>query len=189
VTAPVDAGRPAPPLTALGPRATEIVAAARRLLDEEGPEALTMRRLGEALSMKAPSLYKHLPGKGAVEGLLVEQALLELGTRLRAAVDGLTPDRAVGPLLAAYRRAALDEPALYQLATVGPRVRELLAPGLEDWSGEPFLLVMGEPYLAQVVWSAAHGMASLELDGRYPPDTDTEQTWAAATAAFTAALG
>ena len=60
---------------------------------------------------------------------------------------------------------------------------------MEDWAGEPFLLVMGEPYLAQVVWSAAHGMVSLELDGRYPPDSDLDRTWAEAAAAFTAALG
>ena len=54
----IDARRPAPPLTPLGPRATEIVGAARRLLENEGTDALTMRRLGEALSMKAP-----LPGR------------------------------------------------------------------------------------------------------------------------------
>lgn len=184
----IDAARPAPPLTPLGPRATEIVTAARRLLDTEGPDALTMRRLGEVLSMKAPSLYKHLPGKGAIEVLLVEQGLLELGGRLRAAIDGLTPAKAVGPLLAAYRQAALDEPNLYALSTVGPLDRDHLAPGLEDWAGEPFLLVMGEPYRAQVVWSAAHGMASLELDGRYPPATDLDHTWAAAASVFTASL-
>jgi hypothetical protein len=49
--------------------------------------------------------------------------------------------------------------------------------------------VMGEPYLAQVVWSAAHGMVALELDGRYPPDSDLDRTWAEAAAAFTTALG
>jgi AcrR family transcriptional regulator len=165
------------------------VAAARELLEAEGPDALTMRRLGEVLSMKAPSLYKHLPGKGAIEVLLVEQGMLELGGRLRAAIDGLAPHGAVRPLLDAYRQAALDEPNLYRLATVGPLTREHLAPGLEDWAGEPFLLVMGEPYRAQVVWSAVHGMASLELDGRYPPDTDIERTWSTAAATFIAALG
>lgn len=185
----IDASRPAPPLTPLGPRATEIVAAARELLEAEGPAALTMRRLGEVMSMKAPSLYKHLPGKGAIEVLLVEQGLLEIGGRLRAAIDGLTPAKAVRPLLDAYRQAALDEPNLYRLATIGPLTRDQLAPGLEDWAGEAFLLVIGEPYRAQVVWSAVHGMASLELDGRYPPDTDVERTWSAAAATFTAALG
>jgi AcrR family transcriptional regulator len=185
----IDASRPAPALRPLGPRATEIVAAARRLLEDEGPEALTMRRLGEELSMKAPSLYKHVEGKAAIELVLVEEALVELGGALREGIDGLTPTRAVGPLLATYRRMGLDHPNLYRLATLGELRRDELIDRLEDWAGEPFLLVMGEPYLAQVVWSAAHGMVTLELDGRYPPDSDLDRTWAEATTAFTAALG
>ena len=148
-----------------------------------------MRRIGDELSMKAPSLYKHFAGKAAIELVLIEEALVEMGGALRAAIDGLTPARAVAPLLTAYRRTALAHPDLYRLATVGELRRDELVEGLEDWAGEPFLLVMGEPYLAQVVWSAAHGMVTLELDGRYPPDSDLDRTWAEAAAAFTAALG
>ncbi len=184
----IDARRPPPVPRALGSRATEIVSVARRLLEDEGPEALTMRRLGHELSMKAPSLYKHVSGKSAIEVVLIEHALLEMGTALRQAVDGLTPTAAVRPLLATYRGMAGQHPNLYRLATLGPLRRDELVPGLEDWAGEPFLLVMGEPYLAQVVWSAAHGMVVLELDGRYPPATDLDRTWAQATSAFTAAL-
>jgi AcrR family transcriptional regulator len=160
--------------------------AARRLLDDEGADALTMRRLGEELSIRAPSIYKHFDGKAAVESVLVEQGLAEVGARLREAIHGRLPADAIGPLLDAYRRTALDRPNLYRLATAGPLRRDALVPGLEDWAGEPFVLVMGEPYLAQVVWSAAHGMVSLEIDGRYPPDTDLERTWAEARGAFAA---
>jgi hypothetical protein len=32
-------------------------------------------------------------------------------------------------------------------------------------------------------------MVTLELDGRYPPDSDLDRTWSEAAAAFTAALG
>jgi len=181
---PIDAGRPAPRPRELAPRASELALAARRLLDEEGPDALTMRRLGEELSIRAPSIYKHFDGKPAVELVLVEQGLAEMGAALRAAIHGRTPADAVGPLLAAYRRTAREHPNLYRLATAGPLRRGDLVPGLEDWAGEPFVLVMGEPYLAQVVWSAAHGMVSLEIDGRYPPDTDLERTWGEARGAF-----
>jgi AcrR family transcriptional regulator len=185
----IDADRPAPAARALAPRALEIVAAARRVLEEEGPEALTMRRVGDELSMKAPSLYKHFAGKAAIEVVLIEEAFVELGGALWAAVHGLTPAAAVEPLLTTYRRMGLEHPNLYRLATVGELRRDELVEGLEDWAGEPFLLVMGEPYLAQVVWSAAHGMVTLELDGRYPPDSDLDRTWAEAIAAFVAALG
>jgi AcrR family transcriptional regulator len=181
----IDASRPAPGPRELAPRAGELAVAARRLLEEEGPDALTMRRLADALTIRAPSIYKHFDGKPAIELVLVEQGLTAMGAALREAIHGRSPADAVGPLLAAYRRTATDRPNLYRLATVGPLPREDLVPDLEDWAGEPFLLVMGEPYLAQVVWSAAHGMVSLEIDGRYPPDTDLDHTWAEARDAFT----
>jgi hypothetical protein len=46
---------------ALSPRAREIVAVARDVLETEGAEALTMRRLADRLGIRAPSLYRHLP--------------------------------------------------------------------------------------------------------------------------------
>jgi AcrR family transcriptional regulator len=66
-----------PQAAPLPPRAAQIVAAARVLLESEGAGALTMRRLGQALGIQAPSLYKHLPGKHAVEVALIEAGLTE----------------------------------------------------------------------------------------------------------------
>jgi AcrR family transcriptional regulator len=149
-----------------------------------------MRRLGEVVGMRAPSLYKHLPGKPAVTGAVVEQAMLELGIALHAAVaDDAQPRPArISRLLSAYRERALAFPHLYRLATSGPLDRDQLSPGLEDWAGEPFFLVTGEPYLAQALWAASHGTVILELDGRYLPGSDLDCTWAALVAAFAAAL-
>ena len=48
-----------PSLRELSPRAAEIVAVARQVLEAEGPDALTMRRIGDELSMKAPSASRH----------------------------------------------------------------------------------------------------------------------------------
>ena len=92
------------------------------------------------------------------------------------------------PLLTTYRDVARAHPNLYRLATVGRLRRDDLVPGLEDWAGAPFFLVAGDPYLAQAMWSAAHGMVILELDGRYPPDSDLDRTWREAAAAFAAAI-
>jgi AcrR family transcriptional regulator len=180
----IDADVPPPPPPPRSERVTQIVAAARRVLEDEGAEAVTMRRIGEELAIRGPSLYKHVTGKARIELLLVEDALAELGTILRAAVHGLAPSEAVAPLFAAYRSAARAHPNLYRLATVGPIRREELPDGLEDWAGEPFLLTLGEPYLAQAAWSAAHGMVILELDDRYPPDSELDRTWEAAVEAF-----
>jgi hypothetical protein len=89
-------------------------------------------------------------------------------------------------LLATYRHEAKAQPNLYRLATAGPLPRNRLPAGLEDWAGEPFLTVTGEPHLAQALWSFAHGMVILELDGRFPPGADLDRTWAEGAAAFSA---
>ncbi|XVQ11627.1 TetR/AcrR family transcriptional regulator [Spirillospora sp. CA-255316] len=170
-----------PALTPLTPRAAEIVSAARDLVEESGPEALTMRVLADRIGIRAPSLYKHFPDKGAVEAALIEQGLAEMGAALRAAVAG---ERPVSELLRAYRAQALASPNLYRLGTAGPLPRERLAPGLEDWAGEPFFLAVGEPYLAQALFAFAHGMVILEIDRRFPEGSDLDRTWAEGARAF-----
>ncbi|GAA3442442.1 TetR/AcrR family transcriptional regulator [Planomonospora venezuelensis] len=103
-----------------------------------------------------------------------------------AEAGGAEAGGVIGAVLRAYRSAALARPALYRLTTSGPLARERLAPGLEEWSGTPLFLAAGEPYLAQALWSFAHGMVVLELDGRYPEGSDLDRTWAEGARAFAA---
>ncbi|WP_449061339.1 TetR-like C-terminal domain-containing protein [Planomonospora algeriensis] len=103
-----------------------------------------------------------------------------------AASTGTDDTGVIGAVLRAYRAAALARPNLYRLTTSGTLPRERLAPGLEEWSGTPLFLAAGEPYLAQALWSFAHGMVILELDGRYPEGSDLERTWAEGARAFAA---
>jgi AcrR family transcriptional regulator len=175
---PRPAGTPRPA------RLAEIVAAAFHLLDTEGAGALTMRRLGDAMGMRAPSLYKHVRDKEALEAALVEDVLFDVGDELHAAVAEGGRDGAVAGVLRTYRAHGLARPNRYRLATSGRLPRELLPDGLEDWAGQPFFLAGGEPHRAQALWSLAHGMVILEIDGRYPSDSDLDRTWEAAIAAF-----
>jgi AcrR family transcriptional regulator len=170
-----------PALTPLTPRATEIVSAARGLLEEGGPEALNMRGLADRIGIRAPSLYKHFPDKAALELALIEQAFAEIGTALYAAVAAEQPTL---ELLRAYRAYATANPNLYRLATAGPLPRERLAPGLEDWAGAPFYLATGNSHRAQALFSFAHGMVILEIDDRFPDDSDLDRTWNAGVQAF-----
>jgi AcrR family transcriptional regulator len=167
---------------------TQIVEAARDLLENEGPEALTMRRVAEILGIRAASLYKHLPGKGAVENALIEIGLTEVGGAMHAALATLAPDTtppdAVEALLSAYRAFAFAHPNLYRLATSGTVDRSALTPTLEDWAGEPFLLATGDPYVGQALWAAAHGLVILILDRSLLPGSDVARTWRAVAEAF-----
>jgi AcrR family transcriptional regulator len=143
-----------------------------------------MRTLADELGIRAPSLYKHVAGKAAIEVVLIESALTEIGHTLRGAL--VQPGRRgpVDALLLAYRRYARAHPNLYRLATAGRLPRSELTPGLEDWAGEPFLLTAREPHRARALWSFAHGMVILELDGRFPDASDLDRTWAEGAAAF-----
>lgn len=168
------------------PRANQIIDTARVLLEAVGSDGLTMRRLADELGIRAPSLYKHVDGRPALELALVEIGLDETGLAVHAAVEG-SNGNPVSALLAAYRAMGLANPEVYRLITASSFPRAGLLPGLEAWAGEPFFLAVGEPYLAQALWSFAHGTLILELDQRFLDGSNLDQTWHAGTEAFTAA--
>jgi AcrR family transcriptional regulator len=167
-----------------------VVAAGRQLLEEEGPEALTMRRLAERVGIRAPSLYKHLPDKAALEAAIIATGFEEAATAFEQAVDragggaGVGAGDALVELAAAYRRFALEHPHLYRLMNNGPLPREQLPPGLEGRTAAPLVRVAGSQARARAVWAFAHGMVMLELDQRFPPDADLDAAWQAGIAAF-----
>ncbi len=177
---------PAPP--ARTARVSEAVAAARRILEDEGTDRLTMRRLADDMGIQAPSLYKHFSGKADLELLLIEDALFDIGDATHRALHEPDHDSAVLSLLLRYRAGALSGPNLYRLATSGPIARHRLPVGLEEWAGNPWFVVTGDPALAQALWSLAHGMVVLELDDRYTPGSDLDLTWRAGSAAFERAV-
>lgn len=178
---PEPAGPPEPDW--LTPRAAEILAAARGLLEERGPQALTMRAVAEAVGIRAPSLYKHFPDKAALESALIAESLRETAQALEAA-ERRSPD-SLTALTEAYRAYALAHPHLYRLSTDRPLRREALPPGVEDRAAAPLLrFARGEVATARAAWAFAHGMVLLELNGRFPPDAEVETAWRRGASAF-----
>lgn len=52
---------------------TELFSAALEIVDSEGLEALSMRRLASAVGVEAASLYHHIPNKNAlIDGMLIK---------------------------------------------------------------------------------------------------------------------
>ena len=160
-------------------RRAEIVEAARALLEEEGEAGLSMRRLAGRLGIRAPSLYKHVPDKAELEIALMADGLEDFGAALRRAGPGL------GGLAAAYRSWALEHPHLYRLMTDRPLPRERLPAGVEERAAEPIVAALGDADRARAAWAAAHGLASLELAGRFPPWAKLDRAWAKAVLALT----
>jgi AcrR family transcriptional regulator len=166
----------------LSPRARQIVAAARVLLETDGADALTMRRLGERLGIRAPSLYKHLPSKAALEVALIADGFEEAAAAFDAATDGAAEPLAA--LVTAYRAFVKRHPQLYRLMTEGPLQREQLPPGVEERAAAALVRAVGNPERARAAFAFIHGMVILELNGRFPDDGGLEPAWRAGLAAF-----
>ena len=173
----------APATAAMPPRLAQIVDAAEDLLEEQGPDGLTMRTLAARLGIQAPSLYKHVAGKDELEVLLIAKALRDQGEVIHGAVDALgsraSRRTSLKALANAYRAWALAHPHLYRLATEGSLPRAELPEGLEAWTAAPLVRAAGSEAKARAAWAFAHGMTILELDGRFPPDADLDRAWEA----------
>lgn len=160
----------------LSPRAMEIVTAARRLLEEQGLESLSMRRVAAQLGIQAPALYRHFPDKRELELIIIEQGLWESGDRNLEAVAGA--DDPLAALLHAHRGWALEHRHVYQLSYGGKLDRSRIDPEAERHSGEAVRIVTGDrPEVSRAIWAFAHGMIDLEIHARFPPDSDIDAIW------------
>ena len=153
-------------------RRDEAIDAAERVLEQDGLAAVTMRRLAEELGIRAPSLYKHLAGKGEILTALQDRALARMAAVLEGAGDDL------GALAGAYRQWALLHPRLYELSARYPLDRDHLTPGVEDAAAAPLIRAAGgNNAAARALWGLAHGLVDLELAGRFPPGADITAAW------------
>jgi AcrR family transcriptional regulator len=99
----------------------QIVDAAIRILDEEGPDALSMRRLGTELGSGATSVYWHVKGKDDLLDLVADRVIGEV-------LVGLEPATTWRDWMAAFarsmRRVLLTNPGVAPVvgrrAVMGP---------------------------------------------------------------------
>jgi AcrR family transcriptional regulator len=158
-------------------RLAQIVAAGRRLLEEQGPEALSMRNVAAEIGIRAPSLYEHVADKRALENAIVAAGLEEQGAAMTAAMAGA--DDPLTAAAGAWRTWALDHPHVYRLINARDLDRDVPEVGeAERLAGEPIrALTGGDLASARVIWAFAHGMTMLELNSRFPPGPAIDELW------------
>lgn len=164
-------------------RARQIVEVALGLLEADGPDGLSMRRIADRVGMRAPSLYEHVPDKRALEAAIISAGF----ERLADAFDGAAaqPGDPLARAAGVYRAFAAAHPHLYRLMTTRELHRELLAPGVEERAGRViYEAAGGDADLARAAWAFAHGMTILELDNRFPAGADLDAAWERGLAAF-----
>jgi AcrR family transcriptional regulator len=159
-----------------------IVAAGRRLLEERGAEALTMRDVADAVGVRAPSLYKRVRDRSDLVRLILEDVADELATALDAAAASGDPVRDLRAMTAAYRRFAHANPVAYALM-YAPQT----APGERERSirsSATFLRVVEElagPQqalpAARLIVAWANGFITMELAGAFRLGGNVEEAW------------
>ena len=94
-----------------------IVTAAIEVLDTEGLDALTMRRLGKQVNVAAMSLYRHVPDRAALLTAVVNRLLADAVVELDA--GDLWPE-ALYRFGSSYRRTLLAHPRAVPLLATQP---------------------------------------------------------------------
>lgn len=174
--------------SSLTPRARAIANVALELLEEDGIEALSMRRLAARLGIRAPSIYKHFASKEALEAALISDGFRAQGAEFERALE--RSDEPLVAMGASHRAFAREHPHLYRLMYDRALNRDLLDPGAEESAAAPVVRAAGNDRdLARAAFAFAHGMAILELNDRFPPDADLDAAWQRGLRALQAAAG
>ena len=75
-------------------RRSQLLAVAGRLFAEQGYHGLSMEQLADAAGVSKPVLYQHFPSKHQLYLALVNDAIDELQSQVRKALDGTTENQA-----------------------------------------------------------------------------------------------
>jgi len=106
-----------------GATVQEIKATARRLLVDDGPDAVTLRAIAREMGMTAPALYRYFASHEELLGAVCVDLLAELTGSLERARDTVSRDDPVsrlGEACRAFRSWALAHPREFQLLFASP---------------------------------------------------------------------
>lgn len=102
----------------------QIIEQALAIVDSDGTESLTMRRLGHALGVDPMAVYHHLPNKAAVLDGIVE--LLWDGVRLPPTTQGERWQEVLAGVFTAFRTRLLEHPRAVPILGTRPSVTPAL---------------------------------------------------------------
>jgi AcrR family transcriptional regulator len=101
--------------------AQKIALAARKLLDKEGAEAVTMRRVAEAVGITAMAIYRHYPDREALLNTLADEGFEELAAELKGKRFTGDIETRLAKMADLYLDHALENPKLFELMFLTPR--------------------------------------------------------------------
>jgi AcrR family transcriptional regulator len=154
--------------------------AASELLEREGPDALSIRRIAAGAGVAPMGVYNHFASKSGIIEALFIQGFIRLGEAMKTLAALTDPREALLEGGRRYRALALAHPMAYQLMFLravpgfepSDHAKEVAAEAFEGLVAAVARamdagVIAGEsaPVLAQIIWASIHGYVALELSG------------------------
>ena len=147
-----------------GPTRAAILDAAATLLEDRGPESVTLRAVGEAAGVSRSAPYRHYADKAALMRALAGRTLRQIAERIR---HGAERHRGARQRLRAgcwaYIDYAVECPHHYQLVFGDAPIAEP-DPGLEE-AADDAMAAVGELVTQAQDAGLLHGLAALQITG------------------------
>lgn len=152
-------------------RAQAIIETARSIAETEGWEAVTVRRLATAIGYSQPVLYQHFPdGRREIVAAVSRAGFAGLREALAQ-----QPRGALAAAAHSYVEFASEHPALYEAMfhlQSHTRFASVETPEELRASFDALAELLDDRdeshVRTELFWSALHGLATLERDGRLP---------------------
>lgn len=159
--------RPAPDLDL---RREQITRAARTVAKAEGWEAVTMRRLAAEIGVTQPVIYSAFAGGRQA---LIDAVALGGFDAIAAALEDVPAEPMAR--MQAYLEFAADQPHVYEAMFSLPSGLEFGTGATPDALQRAFAAIRAafpgpDATGAEVAWATVHGLATLEITNRLPPE-------------------
>jgi AcrR family transcriptional regulator len=163
-----------------------VLAAAIKVLRDEGPSGLTVRRLAEVIGVSRQVVYTQFGSLGGLIDALYREGFAELRAAASTIDPGLTGIARVVANALEYRTSALERPELYAVMFERPFREHVPSPESRSVAVAAFQPLVDavastgrEPgearNLALTLWGAMHGLVHLELQGYFAFEPSSEQ--------------
>ena len=164
-------------------RRAQILAAARRIAEQEGWPGVTVRRLSDEISYSQPVLYAHFGSREGIVAAVAIEGFQELGLALQQTRQSTRRGNPIESVAAAYLAFAAASPALYEamfsLSLAVPFDDPATPLELRFAFAQLQELLPGKSSKSEVTtelfWASLHGIAELTRTKRLRPIRQKER--------------
>jgi AcrR family transcriptional regulator len=157
-------------------RRAQILAATRRIAEQEGWPNVTVRRLSDEISYSQPVLYAHFGSREGILTAVAVEGFQELGIALEKARKRARHGSAVESVAVAYLEFAASSPALYEVMfslNISVPFDDPATPSELRFGFSQLLELFQQrcekpEVVAELFWASLHGVAELTRTRRFP---------------------